>query len=257
MNIRIAPGVIAALVCSAHAAAGTYIEASRTDLRDPLRPPETQKMWFDGGSFRLENESGDAVEILKGGTLYLVEPLRRRYAAFDAAALDGLPGGPGDAHPAEAKAATLRPDRGSAAASGANAALAGSRVARETSRTESSGGRACTVWEITVDGVKVRELCVIPADSVPGGAQILADMRQIGELIGERGLGETLQGSVAHSWTDLGLVDGIPILSRSFVSGHAAVEIQITAVRTEPVPFTAFDVPPGFKRHKLEMRGRT
>lgn len=255
MNIRIAPAVIAALVCSAHAAAGTYIEASRTDLLSPLRPPETQKMWFDGGSFRLENELGDAVEIFKDRTLYLVEPLRRRYTAFDATSLDQAPSEAREAHPAAAKAAALRPNEVSAANRGGEAAP-GSRVARETSRTESSGGRTCTVWEIAVDGVKVQELCVIPAVSVPGGAQILADMRHVGELIDDLGLGETLRGSVAHSWGDLGLVNGIPILSRSFENGHATVEIQITAVRTEPVPFTAFEVPQGFKRHRLERRGR-
>ncbi len=234
MNIRIAPGVIAALVCSAHAAAGTYVEASRTDLLNPLRPPVTQKMWFDGSRFRLENESGDAVEIFKDRTLYLLEPLRSRYAAFDVASLDNRPSGSHIAGLARTSATTLP----------------GTRIAHETSRAESSGGRACTVWEITVDGVKVQELCVIPASSVIGGDQIMADMRQVGELIEDEGLDDTLRGSVARSWNDLDLVQGIPILSRSFENGQPAVEIQITAVRTEPVPFTAFDVPAGFKRQK-------
>ncbi len=222
MFIRNALGLTAALLYSAHAAAGTYIEASWADLADPLRPPQTERMWFDAGNFRLESESGDAIEIFKDRTLYLVEPLRKRYAAFDAA--------------------TLR-------------LLGRPRVARETSRTESSGGRACTVWEITVEAVKVRELCVIPADSVPGGAQILADMRQIGEIIDEMSLGETPQDSVADSWSDLDRVNGIPVLSRSFEGGQVTVEIQVTAVRSDPVPFTAFEVPAGFKRHKLERRG--
>ncbi len=236
MNIRIAPGVLAALVCSAHAAAGTYVEASRTDLMNPLQPPVTQKMWFDGGSFRLENESGDAVEIFKERTLYLLQPLRRLYTAFDAATLDRVL---------------------SEATPGMHVAQPGVRVAHETSRTESSGGRTCTVWEITVEGVKVQELCVIPASSVVGGDQIMADMRQVGALIEDEGLDATLQGSVARSWNDLDLVQGIPILSRSFENGQPAVEIQVTAMRTEPVPFTAFDVPAGFRRQKPDRRGRT
>ncbi len=230
MNLRVALGTfgaLAALGCSAHAAAGTYVEASRTDLHELLRSPVTERMWFDGGSFRLENQSGDAVEILKDGTLYLLEPLRKRYTAFDAASLRTLLSGRHDTH-----------------------------AARGTSRTESSGGRACTIWEISVDGVKVQELCVIPAASIPDGAQIMADMRQVGALIEQMGLDETLSGSVASSWNDLALVDGIPILSRSFIDGQAAVEIQITAVRADSVPFTAFVVPAGFKREKPERRGR-
>jgi hypothetical protein len=247
MFTRIALSASLAFACSAQALAGTYIETSRTDLLNPLRPPETQKLWFDGGNFRLENETGDAVEIFTHRTLYLVEPLRRRFAAFEVASLGLL----------RAKATALRPRQGSAQASGDNAAPPDSRVAHETSRTESSGGRKCTVWEITVNGVKVSELCVIPADSVPGGAQILADMRQVGAAIDDVGLGETLRGSVADSWSDLDRVDGIPIVSRSFKNGHVAVEIQITAVRTDAIPFTAFVVPAGFRREKLDHRGRT
>jgi hypothetical protein len=241
MGFRSTPGIIAALLFTAHAAAGTYIEASRTDLRDPLRSPETQKMWFDGGSFRLESEHADAVEILKDHTLYLVEPPRRRFAAIDESRLSALARAPRLAGRAAASAAALRPAAG--------------RAAHATSRTESSDGQICTVWEITVGGEKVQELCVVPASGVPGGPAILADMRTIGELIRERGLGESLSSSVADSWGDLDAVGGIPIISRTFEGGHAIVEVRITAVRSEPVPFTAFEIPAGFRRRPLSRDG--
>ena len=256
MFTRIALSASLAFACSAQALAGTYIETSRTDLLNPLRPPETQKLWFDGGNFRLENESGDAIEIFSDRMLYLLEPLRRLYTAFDVASL-GLLSGHRVPNRPQSRVAALRPEQDALRAGAESAVPPELRVAHETSRTESSGGWTCTVWEITVNGVKTRELCVVPADSLPGGAQILADMRQVGEAIEDMGLDETLRASVADSWSDLDLVDGIPIISRSFEDGHVAVEIQVTAVRTDAVPFTAFVVPAGFKRQRLDRRGRT
>lgn len=252
MRFRKLSGAITLLALAAPAAAGTYIEASRTDLRDPLRSLETQKMWFDGGSFRLENERANAVEIFKDHTLYLVEPARRRFAAVDESRLDALRSGSHLAR-ASATAAALRADPG--AASDAGDIPDPDLVAHVTSRTESSDGQTCTVWEITVAGAKVEELCVVPVSAVPGGAAILADMRNIGELIRARRLGESLGSSVAHSWDNLDAVDGIPIISRTFQAGRAIVEFRITAVRSESVPFTAFEVPAGFRRRPLERGG--
>jgi hypothetical protein len=244
------PGIIAAVVFSAHAAAGTYIEASRTDLRDPLRSPEVQKMWFDGGSFRLESERADAVEIFKDGTLYLIEPLRRRYTEFDESRLQALSGSPVQSA-AAAQAAALRGPQ----PAGSEPDAPPPHTARATARTESSDGQTCTVWEITVGGEKVQELCVVPISAVRGGAAVLADMRQIGALVRDRRLGQSLGSSTAESWADLDAVGGIPIISRTFDNGHAIVEIRITAVRSEPVPFTAFDVPAGFRRRPLRKDG--
>jgi hypothetical protein len=256
MRFPTLPGAVAALLCSVHAAAGTYIEASRTDLRKPLRSPETQKMWFDDGSFRLEREQANAVEIFKNQTLFLIEPPHRRYAAFDESRLHGLARGADAAHQAVATAASLRAapsGEPSRSPDGADA----ERTVRATSRTESSGGATCSVWEISVGGVKVQELCVVPVSSVPGGAGILADMRQIGALIRDWGLSASLGSSVAESWAwaDLDAVDGIPIVSRTFENGETAVEIRLTAVRSEPVPSTAFDVPKGFERRPLSRDG--
>jgi hypothetical protein len=256
MRFRNLPGVVA-LVCSAHAVAGTYIEASRTDVRQPLRSPETQKMWFDAGSFRLENERADAVEIFKNQTLFLIEPPHRRYAAFDESRLHDAAGTAHVARQAVATAASLRQVQAGAQAGSRNGADASDaeRSVRATSRTESSGGETCSVWEISIGGVKVQELCVVPVSSVPGGAEILADMRQIGALIRARGLGASLGSSVAESWADLDGIDGIPIVSRTFENGRTAVAIRLTAVRSEPVPSNAFDVPPGFKRRPPSRGG--
>ncbi len=246
-------GIIAAVLCSAQALAGSYLEASRTDLRDPLRSPETQKMWFDGDSFRLESARADAVEIFKDHSLYLVEPPRRRFAVIAESRLDALASGSRAEGRAAVTAAALRPQ--AATLTRAGGTPDSQAAAQATSRTESSDGQTCTVWEITVGGEKVQELCVVPVSAVPGGAQILADMRTIGALIRERRLGESLGSSIADSWAHLDAVEGIPIISRTFEDGRAIVETRITAVRSEPVPFTAFEIPAGFKRRPLHRDG--
>ncbi len=248
MRFRNVPGGVAALLLSAHAAAGTYIEASRTDLREPLRSPETQKMWFDGGSFRLENEHADAVEIFKNQTLFLIAPPQRRYAVLDPSRLHDLLSG---SHSVQRTSLHTAPS----APSDARDAPDEERTAQMTSRTETSGGQTCSVWEIESGGIKVQELCVVPVSSVPGGAAILADMRQVGTLIRDKRLDGSLGSSVAQSWADLDAVDGIPIISRTFESGETAVEIRLTAVRSEQVPSTAFDIPPDFKRRPLSRDG--
>ena len=253
MRVLKLPGVITALLFSVHAAAGTYLEASRADLRDPLRALETQKMWFDGGSFRLENERADAVEIFKDHALYLLEPPRRRFAAVDESSLDALAGGRRSEHLAAANAATVRTGQGGAAET--VRAREAERAARLTSRTETSDGQTCTVWEITVGAEKVAELCVVPASAVPGGSEILADMRSVGSFVRASRLGESLRSSVADSWANLDMVQGIPIISRTFQDGRASLEFRITAVRSEPVPFTAFEIPAGFRRRPLGRGG--
>lgn len=221
MNTRVALCAVAALVCSTRALAGTYLEASRTDLARPLDPPATERMWFAAGSFRLENESGSAVEIFKDEALYLLRPLRKRYAEYEEVR--------------DAQSGTQR-------------------VATETSRTKKVFGRTCTVWEITVNGVEAQELCVVPAASVPHGQQILDEMRKVGAFVEARDLGTRLSNSAAATWANLDLVKGIPVFARQFHDGHAVTETEVTAIRADKVPFNAFDLPDGYRRHRIAQR---
>ena len=205
--------VVTLLACaSAHA--GTFVEASRTDLTNLLRSPQTQKLWFDAGQLRIEGEDpGEPVEIFKAHTLFVSQP----------------------AHGQLARPAAAGPDR--------------ALVAQQTTREESVAGQRCRIWEILAVAARLQELCVIPAASLPGGEDMLATMRAVGAALRAADAPPAAHKTVAEAWIGLPQVDGIPVLARFFQGTRAVTEIRLTGVRAEPIPFTAFDLPAEYNTH--------
>jgi hypothetical protein len=203
------------------AQSGMYLEAARIDLQNPRKPPDNQRIWFDAGRLRIEDESGNAIQIFKNRTLYVVEARRRGSVALsaDAASADTPSTFPG------ASVLTARP----------------------TSRVESTAGLSCTVWEVLSEGQKSQELCVAAAGAIPEGVELRQTLLALGGLPDEVNLpGRTLQDPVVPFWRTAGAVDGIPVVVYTFdAQGRPAAELRLTAIRIEPVPASAFDVPSG------------
>ena len=223
------PGVLALVACSS-ARAGIFVEASRTDLANLLRPPEVQRLWFDGGSLRIESERTDAVEIFKDETLYLLAPAQKRYTAVELAR--------------SATAATsLVP---------AAVQTPGDASVRATSRVESVAGQSCRIWELWRDGSKEQELCIVPESALPEGTTLSTSMRAVGAAMAVAGTQAegAPRDSVAEAWVDLSRVDGIALLVRRFQSGRPVLEVRITGLRAEPIPFTAFEIPTEYRLHR-------
>jgi len=258
--------LLALLLLSGTASAGVYMETAHKDLLDAKSAAEKHKMWFDSGNFRAEDADSHAVQIYKDKTIYIVEMDEKRYTALDKDSIESLSGQISDVRKQmEARMQNMPPEQremvekmmGSMGGLGAKNE-APPRVVKATNRSESAAGQSCKIWEVSVEGQKQEELCVVAPGSMPGGTEMMATMRELGELF--KGFMESLGGNsgrnaINDAWRDLQAVNGIPIITRTFQDGKASQEIRLTAVRAEAVPASSFTVPAGFKQRKLDPRG--
>jgi hypothetical protein len=254
MRKPVLPGLLVGLLGCAAARAGTFVEVSRTDLVNLLRPPETQKLWFDEGKLRIENERADAIQIFKDDTLFLIEPAQQRYTVLEP---DGR-----DTRESGALALAAEPTPGATPRAAATAVLthlsdpaapASTTALQPTPRSESVAGLRCRIWELVQDHETQQQLCIVPVSALPRGDEIAGTMRASGMALAgsvEQVAGATRE-SVAGAWSQLKGIDGLPVLVRLFQQGRAVTEYRITGWRTEPIPSNAFEVPSEYKSHRL------
>lgn len=258
--------LLALLLLPSAASAGVYMETSHKDLTDTKSAAEKHKMWFDSGNFRAEDAQAHAVQIYKDKVVYIVEMDEKRYTTLDKDSIQSLSGQIAEARKQmEARMKNMSPEQremvekmlGGMGGLG-SAKEAPARSVKATSRTDAAAGQTCKVWEVMVGEVKEEELCVVPPGSLPGGAEMMATMKELGELF--KGFMDSLGGAgsrnaINDAWRDLQAVNGIPIITRTFENGKASQEIRLTAVRNETVPTSQFTVPAGFTQRKLDPRG--
>jgi hypothetical protein len=253
MRKPVLPGLLVALLGCALARAGTFVEVSRTDLVNLLRAPETQRLWFDEGKLRIENERADAIQIFKDDSLFLIEPAQRRYTVLDS--------DPQGAHQGAALAVAAEPTPGATPRAAATAVLThfgDDRAApapglQMTPRSESVSGLQCRIWELARDHETQEQLCIVPTSALPQGDEIAATMHTSGARLAsalEQLTGATRE-SVASAWGELQGIDGLPVLVRLFQRGHPVTEYRLTGWRAETIPLNAFEVPAGYKSHRL------
>lgn len=256
--------LVALLLIPSAASAGVYMETAHKDLIEPGKSSEKHKMWFDSGNFRAEDAGARAVQIYKDKVVYILEMDEKRYTTLDKEGVDRLSGQISEARKQmEARMADMSPEQRAmvekmmGSMGGTISGPEPARTLKATSRTDSAAGQSCKVWEVTVDGRKEEELCVVAPSSLPGGAEMMSTMRELGDLF--KGFMQSLGGAgnnaINNAWRDLQAVNGIPIITRTFDNGKATHEIRLTTVRTESVPAASFTVPTGFKQRKLDPRG--
>jgi hypothetical protein len=249
------------------ASAGTYIESSKTELGvKPAPAPEVSKIWFDGGRMRTNDGTGTGA-IFKDQKVYALDAERKTYSVVDKATMDRMGGQMAEARKQmEAQMANMPPERRammeqmmSQMGGGAGAAMkkAVKRDVTATGRTETVSGFKCAVWEVALDGVKDQEVCATSPGSLPGGPEVLKTMREMGEMLKglTEGLGSMARRTAADAWSDLAKINGVPILTRDFEGGKATSETRLTAIRSESVPASMFEVPAGYKERKMPAMG--
>jgi uncharacterized protein YneF (UPF0154 family) len=251
-------------LASTAASAGVYIESHEVELGvKPAPPPEVSKIWFDGGRMRSNDSDGDGA-IFKNKTIYALDAEDKTYTSVDKAAMDRMGGQLAEARKKmEAQLASLPPERRAmmeqmmSQMGGAPGGKQSKRDVKSTGRSESVGGYKCTIWEVTLDGQKHQELCSTPASALPGGAEVLATMKEIGEMMEglTAGLGPMAQRSANEEWRDIAKIGGVPILTRDFDGGKASSETRLAVVRNESVPGSMFEVPAGYKERKMPKMG--
>lgn len=252
---------------STAASAGVYLESSEIELGvKPPPAPTVSKIWFDGGRMRSTDGDGDGA-IFRDQKIYALDADQKSYTVVDKATMDRMGGQLAEARKQmEAQMANLPPERrammeqmmsqmGGGMPGAKNKAV--KRDVTATGRSETVGGFKCALWEVTIDGVKDSEVCAAAPGSLPGGAEMMKTMREMGEMMKglTEGLGEMARRTAADTWADLAKINGIPVLTRDFENGKASRETRLSVIRSESVPASTFEVPKGYKERKMPTMG--
>jgi hypothetical protein len=159
----------ALLVFAPLAAAGAYVESVAVSKQViPQLPaetgPQTLKMWFDGGKYRLVMAKGD-VQIFRDKAIYTLNPTTKRYTKTDQASMDAAFKQAEEAK--EKLYALLPPEQREKMKKSPQSNPATERTLKPTTRTDSTAGFTCKVWEAFVAGKKVQEHCVVEIGTLP------------------------------------------------------------------------------------------
>jgi hypothetical protein len=120
------------------------------------------------------------------------------------------------------------------------------RQYRVTARFESVDGHACRIWEERERDAKRLELCVAPAATVPGGAELLGGMKTLSRFRQGADFALGVELGLSAWWPDFATVGGVPLLVREYKYDSVVSEIMLTGMREETLSPALFAVPEGY-----------
>ncbi len=208
-----------------------------TDVR--VGGPHAKTVYFfKDRIMTVVDHTSRVVHVLKFATL---EQVRSHYAETVAKLAQAA----GAAPPAEREAAERKAADMKAASDRLTQSVA--RDFKMTTRFESVDGRACRIWEETESGAKRLELCVAPAASVPGGADILVGFETLSRFRQGSDFALGVDFGLSNWWHDIAGLSGIPLLIREYKYDSPVTEILLTAMRTGVARDGEFDLPPDYR----------
>ncbi len=262
--------IVTLLLASSRASAGAYIEMAQKDLDDGKAAPKTNKLWAESGKLRLDMDEGKNSVIFKNDTMYAVDHPNKRVSVIDKQTMEqvGTQMKQMQAQMQErmaqmppeqrAQVEKMMAQHGGMGAMGGNAPPPPPRAFKQTSRTEQVAGKPCTIWEVSENGAKVEEMCVAPMNTVNGGSEVLAALKDLGKMF--EGVSQQMGGAgrdrMTQSWRELDQVKGFPVLTRDFENGKAKREQRLVTSRSESVPAASFDPPGDYKTERPQMPGQ-
>jgi len=258
--------IAVATACAAQATAGVVLE---TVERDPAAATVngTNVMRADDGRLRMERyEDGKlvAVMIFKDDALHALDPADKTYAVLDRATIRKVAD---VVNPAlkemQEQLAKMSPEQRAMVEQMMKGSLPSGlgdghkkvRTVVATDRSDRIAGLTCTVYEIREDSELVREACVAPVQSVPGGPDFYAVLSRMGALMQEMlDAIDTpwLEDAVDDQWALVEELNGVPIRGREFTQGKPVLEVELTRIAEEKAPAGSFDVPADYTRRDLD-----
>lgn len=124
------------------------------------------------------------------------------------------------------------------------------RSMRATGERGEAAGIACRWYDVLEDRARVGTACVAPADSVPGGRQMVEMMTTMSRIYDEllTQLADTLpMGMPANPILPMTEIDGLPIRSTEQREGEEPITITLLAVREQAVDPGIFQLPAGYR----------
>ena len=116
-----------------------------------------------------------------------------------------------------------------------------------TVRTDTVDGHDCRIWEERENDVKRLEVCVAPTASIPGGADILAGMKTLGQFRQGANFALGVEFGLGSWWPDIARLGGVPLAVREYKYDIAISQTTLTGIHTGVPAGTLLDTPAGFR----------
>jgi hypothetical protein len=265
---------LAAILLAGTAHAGVYAEMSEHDLATG-KVSARDKLYVQQGMARVESADGQHVTIFKNDAMIQIQPATKTFRVLDKASMGQMAGKMNDAMaklhermdsmPPEQRAA-MEKMMGSMGQGGpAAAAPAHVYDAVDAGGSGSANGRSCHLWNATRDGKPQRQLCVVPASSLPGSNEVLAWMRNMADFVKQFPEAMRAQGGAAarvasnagtamtQEFAVMTKINGFPASSRGFDATGALehTETVLTQWQQRDISASQFDIPAGFTQQDL------
>lgn len=243
--------LLASLV-SLSAEAGLVLKVDSKDSAGKTTPKEVY--YAQDGMLRIDVLDASAAvtrtTLVRDGVIWEVDPRERTFTRVDSASLKQMFAG--NDSKMEAMLAKLPPDK---------RALMESRMAQmkqkgaataytfsDTGRSDHQGQYSCRVWQEQRNGQPFAEYCVVPASSLPAGAELDAAMKKAAATVGQFASTVPQMAAQAERITRLGNMNGFP--ARSRVGTHADEHVLASA-QAQSLPADKFAIPQGFTEKPL------
>jgi hypothetical protein len=244
----------------AHAAsAGVYVETVSNNLKTNSSQL-AQKMYVQGGSGRFEDGEGRA-SIIKGDTIYVVDPDDRSYVVLDKATMEQLGKQLGAAmEKVKEQLQKMPPEQRAQMEQMMGIQSAGDgggwKVdAVDTGKSDKVEGRACRVWDVKRNDQLDHQICVVPYSSLPGKEDFKSAFEKFAKIFEDMAKNlPQLSGAMSNEMSALSKVNGFPMRTRNYENGRLAPEEQVVKVwREEAIPASMFEIPAGYTQKKMPV----
>ena len=219
-------------------------------------PTIVTEYFVDAGKLRIGGANAKSIYIFDDRTMYVIDNPSRTVHVLHHATLSQAVAHYADTVKRLEEAAASAPpeERAEAQRKAADMKQVSERLLapvprayRITVRFESVDGHACRIWEERENGTKRLELCVAPASTVPGGAEILGGMKTLSQFRQGADFALGVDFGLSEWWSDIAGLGGVPLLIREFKFDTAVAEIMLTSKRQGVPRGSLLELPDGLK----------
>lgn len=129
---------------------------------------------------------------------------------------------------------------------------------RKTNEKDTVNGYSCFKYDVFVGKEKTQELWVTDWENIAGSKELQVVFEDMAAFYA--GLMESLDkmtggivGADRNPMEDFANVEGFPVLSRTFSAGELESETALKSVAERDLDAAEFEVPKGYKQHKIGM----
>lgn len=123
-----------------------------------------------------------------------------------------------------------------------------------TKRADTVSGFDCVWWEVEENGIKLREMCVAPIDSIPDGSEVMTVVGSMSEFYEDVLAQFTANFDFAMSgnpFADIDEMDGFPVKTRSFRGNALEAESVVKSATEKSIDAAAFEAPAGYDKRSI------